>query len=89
MGICNNGSSWKNRATWNVAAWIDKDAGLFHLAQNCQNYKEFCTKLKNIGILETPDEVSFSDDTLDISILDLVIKQSHVNRCLTASISVP
>lgn len=66
-------SGWKNYETWNVALWIDNDKSLHNMAKRYRRrgYKDFVKALREeLGMFETPDEVSFSDSGLDIKALD-------------------
>lgn len=69
MAYTYSGTSY---ATWNVILWIDNDEGLYHMAREYrrQGYKAFAESLREIGIIETPDRVSYSDTGLDIDALD-------------------
>ncbi len=69
-------NGWKNRSTWNVALWIGNDEGMYTHAKGFAKlgYEALARDLKDIGIIETPDNVSYSDPTLDIKALDSMLK---------------
>ena len=72
-------NGWKNRATWNVALWIQNDEGLYGLARECEDYEAFRLAMRESGddpiSRETPDEVAWNDSGLDIPRLDEMIKE--------------
>ena len=79
-------NGWKNRETWNVALWIQNDEGLYSLALECADYKEFQQTLRESAVdggtyvggaiaLETPDQVAWNDSGLDIPRLDEMIQE--------------
>ena len=58
-------NGWKNHATWNVALWIQNDEGLYNLAKECGSYNAFKAVMEELGSTQTPDQVSYDDDSLD------------------------
>lgn len=66
---------WKNYETWNVALWIQNDEGLYVLARECRTYEAFRQTLRDGGIVETPDGVSYSDSGLDLVELEALVSE--------------
>lgn len=67
-------NGYKNYVTWNVSLWIMNDEGLYNLAKKCGNYKKLIEVLREVGMIETPDEVSFNDSGIDVAELNEVIE---------------
>ena len=66
-------NGWTNYETWNVALWISNHSDLNDIAKGSKNYREF---VRNFGFeSETGDEVSFTDDNLNIKELDELIAE--------------
>lgn len=65
-----NYNGWKNWQTWNIALWINNDEGLYSMFRNSRDYRDFVLRLKDIGIIETPDGAFYADAQLDIDALD-------------------
>ena len=61
-----------NYETWNVCLWISNDEGLYNLSLQCANYDEFVGIVREGGMLETPDGVSWTDSGLDIDGIERV-----------------
>ena len=59
-------NGWKNRATWNVALWIQNDEGLYNFAKECGTYENFAKQMREVGYTETPDRVAYNDSALDL-----------------------
>jgi hypothetical protein len=59
-------NGYKNYETWNVCLWISNDERLYNMSQNCANYDEFVDNIRDGGMMETPDGVSWNDSGLDI-----------------------
>ena len=76
-------NGWTNHATWNVALWIGNDEGLYRLAKHTTRrvigdgspYKALVEELRELGTVETPDRVSYSDSGLDIDELDQMMRE--------------
>jgi len=58
-------NGYKNYATWNVALWISNDEGLYNIASDCANYNEFIDTMRELGSLETPDNIAWNDTGID------------------------
>jgi hypothetical protein len=74
-----NYNGYKNYQTWNVILWIGNDEGLYALAKESKNYKNFTAALRefetsNIAF-ETPDNVAWNDSSLDIKAINKAIKE--------------
>lgn len=67
-------NGWKNYETWNVALWINNDEGLYNIAKDCQDFRQFANV---VGIGGTLDGVSFSHVDLDIEALNGVISEAN------------
>jgi len=67
-------NGWANYATWNIALWIGNDEGLYNLALECKDYKEFRDIVLEMGSC-TPDGVDWDDSSLDIDELDADIRE--------------
>lgn len=59
-------NGYKNYETWNVCLWISNDEGLYNMSRSCANYDEFVDNIRDCGMMETPDGVSWNDSGLDI-----------------------
>jgi len=70
-------NGWSNWAIWNVALWVGNDEGLYHLARDyrVRGYKAFAEALRELGLIETPDQASYSDSALDLDALDEMLKE--------------
>ncbi len=68
-------NGYKNYETWNVSLWIQNDEVFYSDALTCSNYKEFVSCVESYGSTITPDEVSWTDPTLDITKLDELIAE--------------
>lgn len=66
-------NGWKNRATWNVALWIQNDEGLYNFAKECGTYANFVEQMREVGYTETPDKVAYNDSALDLPRLEELI----------------
>jgi len=54
-------NGYSNYATWNVALWIGNDEGLYNIASGCSCYNEFIDVMREMGSIETPDNVAWND----------------------------
>ena len=68
-------NGWANYETWNIALWFGNDEGLYNIARECRNYNQFREQMRELGMIETPDNVSFNDSGLDIEALDEAIAE--------------
>lgn len=68
-------NGWANYETWNVALWMQNDEGLYNLAHECKNYAEYRDRLRELGVIETPDKVSLNDTGIDLQELDDCINE--------------
>tara|TARA_R110002020_G_scaffold60749_1_gene164251 strand:+ start:177 stop:446 length:270 start_codon:yes stop_codon:yes gene_type:complete len=66
-------NGWANRATWNIALWINNDQGIQSVAKECDDYADFREFMREIDVLETPDGVAYNDSALDVDSLNEVI----------------
>ena len=71
----NGYNGWANYETWNVSLWVGNDEGLYRIARGCHNYALLVSKLSELGITETGDDVSFTDPELDTGELDEMIEE--------------
>jgi len=58
-------NGYKNYATWNVVLWISNDESLYDICQSCGDYNEFVDTMRELGSLETPDNVAWNDTGID------------------------
>jgi hypothetical protein len=78
-------NGWKNKATWNVALWINNDESLYNMAHDYANSCDKPTYLRFIHNWylsddRTPDGFKFGGQKLDYKALNemlLEIKESH------------
>ncbi len=70
-------NGWKNYETWNVALWVSNDVKFYFIAkeQAFEGYESFVQTMRDLDILETPDEVSWTDSALDIPALDELLNE--------------
>lgn len=68
-------NGYTNHATWNVALWINNDEWIYNTAKECSSYNEFVHVMKDFGATETPDHVSYTDESLDLSELSELINE--------------
>lgn len=59
-------NGYTNYETWNVCLWISNDEGLYNISRECANYDEFVERVRDCGMVETPDLVSWSDSGLNV-----------------------
>ena len=62
LDISYNG--WANYETWNVALWLQNDAGLYSITQECGNYENFVEMFGEET--STPDGVCYGDPKVNI-----------------------
>jgi hypothetical protein len=78
-------NGWKNRATWNVALWINNDAERYEQARGFMSYaadnKDPMAAVNPYqrfvyinGLGHTPDGYSYTDESLDIEALDEMMR---------------
>lgn len=60
-------NGYSNYQTWNVCLWIGNDEGLYKLAKGCDDYAEFVEFMREIGCIETLDQVAWNDSNIDMS----------------------
>lgn len=71
-------NGWKNRATWNVALWINNDYGLYNAAVDYMrraarpSYRGF-VEYAELGRELTPDGIHWLDSGLDYGALDRML----------------
>ena len=73
-----NYQGWANYETWNVALWIQNDAGLYNLAKGYRyhGFRSFAEMLReDLDFRETPDQVALNDSGLDIDELDEMLRE--------------
>jgi hypothetical protein len=79
MSSDNTYNGWANYETWNVALWIGNDEGLYRMARGYRSsrspYESFREDMRELGYLETPDGVAYSDSGLDTEALDAMIEE--------------
>ena len=68
-------NGWANYETWNVALWIGNDEGLYNIARGERDYASFVDTMRELGSLETPDGVSWTDSGLDEDELDAMMEE--------------
>jgi hypothetical protein len=64
LDISYNG--WENRATWEVALWLQNDEGLYNLAQECGSYEATVDLLKELGRYKTPDGTRYDSPEVNV-----------------------
>lgn len=64
LDISYNG--WSNYETWNVALWLQNDAGLYYLCRDMDNYIDTIDVLADMGVTHTPDGVAYADAAVNV-----------------------
>ena len=67
-------NGWKNYETWNVALYIQNEYSLYQLAQELDNYETFIDMMRELGSLETPDQVAWNDSGIDHDEINEMLK---------------
>ena len=67
-------NGWKNYETWNVALYIQNEYGLYQLAQEIDSYETFIDMMRELGSLETPDQVAWNDSGIDHDEINEMLK---------------
>jgi hypothetical protein len=72
-------NGWKNRATWNVALWINNDAVIYEQARgflvDYEGKKPYQDFVDAYGYISTPDGELYENPSLDIKALDEMMKE--------------
>ena len=68
-------NGWANYHTWNVSLYIQNDEGLYHLAQEFDNYTDLADSLTDCETYITPDGVSYTDPALDVDELNEMLAE--------------
>ena len=66
----NTYNGWANYETWNIALWLGNDEGLYSLASEYTDYRQFAQFMSDCGVTMTPDGVSYTDSKLNIEELN-------------------
>jgi len=59
-------NGWTNYETWNVALWMQNEPPFYQIAIDSKDYKSFCATMRELGIVETPDQVALNDSSINI-----------------------
>ncbi len=68
-------NGWTNYETWNVALYIQNEYGLYELAKEIDSYKTFIDMMRELGSLETPDQVAWNDSGIDHNEINEMLKE--------------
>ncbi len=67
-------NGWKNYETWNAALYIQNEYSLYQLAQEIDDYQTFIDMMRELGSLETPDQVAWNDSGIDHDEINEMLK---------------
>ena len=65
-------NGWTNRATWNIALWLQNEPRLYVLTTAVENYGEFVEAIYGAE-QKTPDGVDYCDSTVNVHELNEMI----------------
>ena len=68
-------NGWTNYETWNVALYIQNEYGLYELAKEIDSYETFIDMMRELGSLETPDQVAWNDSGIDHDEINEMLKE--------------
>ncbi len=75
-------NGWKNRATWNIAMWINNDESLYRgavefMKEHPKIHNPFIRFIESCGLDSqmTPDRFKYKSEQLDYSALDEMMKE--------------